>query len=155
MDDGEQKIQKFRSPSSFPLAWLRSCDCPFAQRRFWSKGEILLDSARSIRLKSLENENRRKWTSRRRKQEGERIEKRNRWLFFFGPLALPPSIQSAAFFSSSPKVSAASSDTLRHIFRHLRVGNRNLSPGSSLPCSWFAQSPTENCVNVSVSSFFQ
>ena len=45
---------------------------PVAQRRFWSKGEILLDSARSIRLKSLENENRRKWTSRRRKQERER-----------------------------------------------------------------------------------
>ena len=75
---------------------------------------------------------------------------------FFRPPRLPPSIQPAAFFSSSPKVSAPLATRYVTYFGIYEWGIAidPRSPGSSFPCSWFVQSPTEDCVNVSVSFFF-
>ena len=94
----------------------------------WKRGRILRDEKAAVWSRWLLS-----WWVERRQYN-------NHWRFCFGPLALPPSIQPAAFFF------------FRYVY--LRVGNPPRTR-SSLPCVRFAQSLTEDCVsNVSVSFFF-
>ena len=94
----------------------------------WKRGRILRDEKAAVWSRWLLS-----WWVERRQYN-------NHWRFCFGPLALPPSIQPAAFFF------------FRYVY--LRVGHPPRTR-SSLPCVRFAQSLTEDCVsNVSVSFFF-